>query len=227
MRKHLAVLSALAALTFALPAPAQTRRNAPAAAAGIIAQLPASDAVVTVDVKRLLNEGLPRAYASNQAELARVNGEIDKFRDRTGLDARQFSQIALGARYAQTPSGATTMDSVAIARGTFNSGALVGAGRLAANGQYQETQYGGKSVYVFNINERVKLLGLFNLNVTELAVSALNANTLAIGKVSRVREAIDAGASRPRSPGSPRAAPKRSSGSAARSRRARRATSTS
>jgi hypothetical protein len=207
MRKYFAVLSALAALALALPASAQTRRaqpaparrNAPtAAAAGIIAQLPASDAVMTIDVKRLLNEGLPRAYASNQAELARVNGEIDKFKERTGLDARQFAQLALGTRYVPTPSGATTMEAVAVARGTFNSGALVAAGRIAANGKYQETKYGGKSVYVFNIDERVKLLGLFKVNLTELAVCALDANTLAIGKTSRVREAIDAAAGRGR-----------------------------
>jgi hypothetical protein len=204
MRKHLAVLFALAAL--ALPSSAQTRRgqtasarrNATTAAAGIIAQLPASDAVMTVDVKRLFNEGLPRAYANNPAELARVNGEIDKFKERTGLDARQFAQLAFGVRYAETQSGATTMDAVAIARGTFNSGALVGAGRLASNGKYEETKYGGKTVYVFSFDDQVKLLGLFKVHLTELAVSALDANTLAIGKPSRVREAIDAAAGRGR-----------------------------
>ncbi|HVG28487.1 MAG TPA: hypothetical protein VM864_02075 [Pyrinomonadaceae bacterium] len=206
MRKHLAVLSVLAALSLAPHAAAQTRRaqptparrNAPAAAAGLIAQLPASDAVMTVDVKRLFNEAMPRAYASNPAELARVNGEIDKFKERTGLDARQFAQLAFGVRYTQTPSGATTMDAVAIGRGTFNSASIVSAGRLASKGKYQETKYGGKSVHVFGFDERVKLLGLFNAHLTELAVSALDANTLAVGKPARVREAIDAAAGRGR-----------------------------
>ncbi|MCA1642252.1 MAG: hypothetical protein LC785_09955 [Acidobacteria bacterium] len=151
-----------------------------------------------VDVKRLFNEGLPRAYANNPAELARVNGEIDKFRDRTGLDARQFSQLAFGVHYTQTASGATTMDAVAIARGTFNSGAFVGAGRLASNGKYQETKYGGKTIYVFSFDEQVKLLGLFKVHLTDLAVCALDANTLAIGKPSRVRQAVDAAAGRGR-----------------------------
>lgn len=203
MRKHFAVLFALAALALALPASAQTRRTQAASArrdapAGIIAQLPASDAVMTVDVKRLFNEGLPRAYANNPTELARVNAEIDKFKERTGLDARQFAQLAFGVRYTETQSGATTMDAVAIARGTFNSGAFVGAGRIASNGKYEETKYGGKTVYVFSFDDQVKLLGLFKVHLTELAVSALDANTLAIGKPSRVREAIDAAAGRGR-----------------------------
>jgi hypothetical protein len=203
MRKHLAVLFALAALTLALPASAQTRRGQATSArrdapTSFIAQLPASDAVMTVDVKRLFNEGLPRAYANNPTELARVNAEIDKFKERTGLDARQFAQLAFGVRYTETQSGATTMDAVAIGRGTFNSGALVGAGRIASNGKYEETKYGGKTVYVFSFDDQVKLLGLFKVHLTELAVSALDANTLAIGKPSRVREAIDAAAGRGR-----------------------------
>lgn len=197
-------MSALAALLLALPASAQTRRaqtppaRRAAATTGIVAQLPASDAVMTIDVKRLFNEAMPRAYANNQAELARVNGEIDKFKERTGLDARQFSQLALGVRYTQTASGATTMDAVAVGRGAFNPASIVAAARLASNGKYQETKYGGKSVHVFNFDEQVKLLGLFKVHLTELAISALDANTLAVGKPSRVREAIDAAAGRGR-----------------------------
>lgn len=213
MTKKVYIFAALIALALSIPAGAQTRRAqttpsrvaamvAPAAAAGLLARLPASDAVLTVDVKRLLNEGLPRAYAGNASELARVNGEIDKFRERTGLDARQFERVALGVRYGTTPSGATTMETVAIALGTFNPGALVGAARLAAGGKYQEQKYGGKTVYVFNladqVTSRVKLLGLFNVRVTELSVAQLDSNTLAIGKTSRVREAIDAASGRNR-----------------------------
>jgi len=44
----------------------------------------------------------------------------------------------------------------------------------------------------------VRMLGLFNLRLTELAVAPLDANTLALGKLSRVRAAIDAAAGRGR-----------------------------
>jgi hypothetical protein len=200
MRKFFAVSSALVALTFAVHVSAQTRGRQPAPArvgvSGVLAQLPASDAVMTVDVKRLLSEALPRAYASDATELARVNGEISKFGERTGLDARQFERVAFGVRYAQSPSGATLMETVAVARGAFDTSAIVGAARRASGGGAQEQKYGGKTIYVFNFNEQVKVLGLFNMHLTELAIAALDANTLAVGKLSRVREAIDAAAGR-------------------------------
>lgn len=205
MRKFFAVLLAFVALSMVVPVSAQTRRgqSAPArgaassvAPSGVLAQLPASDAVMTVDVKRLLKDELPRAYANDAAELARVNAEISKFGERTGLDARQFERLAFGARYAQSPSGATLVETVAIARGAFDTSAVVGAARRASNGNAQEQKYGGKSIYVFNFNEQVKVLGLFNMHLTELAIAALDANTLAVGKLARVREAIDAAAGR-------------------------------
>jgi hypothetical protein len=202
MKKVFVIIPALAVLTLAVSVSAQTRRSRPAAAssapAGLLAQLPASDAVVAVDVKRLLGEGLPRAYANNAEELARVNGEIDKFKTQTGIDARQFERLAAGARYGKAPSGATTVEAVAVARGAFNMSNIVSAARLASKANVQEQKYGGKSIYVFRLDDQVKLLGLFNVRLTELAVAALDANTLAVGKTERVREAVDAAAGRGR-----------------------------
>jgi hypothetical protein len=205
MRKSFAIIAALVLAALQTSAGAQTRRTntAPAArttpaaqaanaSAGLLAALPASDAVVSIDVRRLLTEAMPRAYAGNAAELARVNSEIDKFKARTGLDARQFERIAFGATYGHKPSGAVSVDAVAIAQGSFNPGALVGAARLASAGKYQETKHAGKTVYVFNVNDQVRLLGLFNVNVTDLAVAQLGADSIAVGKLSRVQQALDA-----------------------------------
>ena len=202
MRKVLFFLTAaLLSAPLAAPASAQPRRNqpaprpaatAPAQAARVLASLPASDAVVHVDAKRLLTEALPRAFNNNAAELARINSEIDKFKARTGLDARQFERIAVGASYGQTASGATTMDTVALVQGAFNSAALISGARAASAVKSREEKHKGRSLYVFTVNEDVKLLGLFNLRVTELAVAALDANTVALGKLERVRAALDA-----------------------------------
>lgn len=198
---------AFAMITLTFNASAQPRRGQPSRAvaptvastsAALAARLPVSDAVLTIDVKRLLAEGLPRAYANDAAGLARVNSEIDKFTQRTGIDARRFDVAALGTHYGQAQSGATTLETVALLRGAFDPAAVVAAARVAANGRAREERRAGKTINVFNFDERVKLLGLFNLHVTELAVSALDANTLAVGKLSRVREAVDAAQGRGR-----------------------------
>lgn len=185
----------------ARPAAAQSQSAQSAAAqSAILASLPASDAVLVVDTRRLLNEGLPRAFNNNAAELARVNAEIDDFKKKYGLNARDFERVAVGTSFGETASGATTMEAVAVMQGRFDAGAMVAAARVAAGGKYRQEQHGGKTIHIFDLNEqpRVRLLGLFSVRLTELAVATLDANTLALGKLSRVRAAIDASAGRGR-----------------------------
>lgn len=161
-------------------------------AANVLNKLPASDAVIFVDVRRLLDEAIPAVFAADQAKLAQVNAPIDRFKAQTGIDPRSFDRLAIGLRYTYPSAGITKVESVAIARGTFNPGAIGPAGGLAANGEYQEQKYRGSTIYVFNLNQQIRLLGLFNLRVNELAMSTLDANTLAMGSPATVRAAIDA-----------------------------------
>jgi len=172
-------------------ADAQTNRRGTntSAVPGALAALPASDAVMTVDVQRLYKEALPRIYASDPAKLAEINSDIETFKTRTGLDPRAFERVAVGVRVVQTPLGMIKLQSVAIARGTFSAAALVAAGRIAAKGGYQEQQYKGKTIYLFNLGQQVKFLGL---RWTNLAVVVLDGNTLAFGQPERVRAAVDA-----------------------------------
>jgi hypothetical protein len=191
---------------FAPAALAQTKTTGSAATPTAAAQdpltmLPASDAVVTADVRRVLNEALPRAFASDAAKLTQINADIDRFKTRTGVDLRSIERMALGVRLHEVPSQsgqATRMETVAIARGTFRADIIVAAGRLAAKDKYRTEKYAGKSIYIFTLNEQTKLFGLFNMRLTDVAVCVLDMNTLAIGEISRVRAAIDAGAGRPR-----------------------------
>jgi hypothetical protein len=154
--------------------------------------LPESDAVAVMDIKRVLTEAMPRALAGNPAKLAEVNAEIDRFKTRTGIDLRSFERLAAGMRFNDTASAVNEERKVAIARGSFNAGAIVAAGRLASKGKYHEEKYEGKTIYTFVLEEQVRLFGMFSVRVTELAVTALDANTLAFGDPAGVRAAIDA-----------------------------------
>jgi hypothetical protein len=159
--------------------------------------LPASDAVLRADLKRLLTEVVPRALAADQARLARVNADVEQFKARTGIDARAFDTVTVGARIERLPSGATKIgNAVAIARGTFSTDALVSAMRVAAKGSLAEQKYAGQTLYVFPINDRIKVFGLARMHVGELAVCVLDRSTLAVGEPAAVRGAIDAAAGR-------------------------------
>jgi hypothetical protein len=185
-----------AAASRTAPASAQTRTQQ-AAPASI--PLPASDALLTVDMRKLLTEIVPRSLASDPERLTQVNADIEQFKTRTGLDARVFDSLAVGARLVPLPSGAIKIDNVtAIARGTFRADALIAAARTAAKGSLAEQNYGGKTIYVASINDQLKLFGLVKSHVKDLAFAVLDPSTLALGEPGDVRAAIDAQAGRGR-----------------------------
>ena len=177
---------------------AQRSRAASAAtqAPTLLSSLPPSDAVALINVNRVLDEALPKLLAENPAKLADVTAELAKFKTQTGLDPRSFDQIALGLSYTYPREGITKISTVALARGTFNAGAMVAAGRMAANGKYVEQKYQGKTIYVFSLDRQIRLFGLWNLKVRDLAVAALDSNTLALGDLDAVRGVIDANRTR-------------------------------
>ena len=157
-----------------------------------MAGLPESDAVAQVKVKQLLSEAMPSILANNPAKLAEVNASIDKFKDRTGLDPRMFEQVALGIRFTYPSEGVTKLQTVALANGSFSPAAMVAAGRIATNGKYREEKYRDKTLYIFTLEENIKLLGVFDFRIGELAAAPLDTNILALGDPVAVRSAIDA-----------------------------------
>jgi hypothetical protein len=200
-RKLLNLAFVIAALsgTLSLEAQAQTRgRSTTAAAPSLMASLPESDAVAQVRVKQLLSEAMPRILANNPAKLAEVNASIERFKDRTGLDPRMFQQVALGVRFTYPAEGVTKLETVGLANGTFSAPAMVAAGRVASNGKYREEKYQDKTIYVFTLEENIKLLGVFDFRITELAAAPLDANTLALGDLAGVRKVIDVSRQRKR-----------------------------
>jgi hypothetical protein len=155
--------------------------------------LPVSDAVAIIDVKRLLNETMPSILGNDPAKLAQANAEVEKFKTRTGIDPRSFDRVALGVRFTYPNANTTKLETVAIAHGTFDAKSLTASARAAANGKAREEKYRGAMITIINVNDQMKVFGLWNMKVDELAVCVLDSNSLAIGSTANVRAAIDAG----------------------------------
>lgn len=200
MKRKLLTLAVIAiALCSAQVLSAQTRaRNTAAAPAGLLNLLPESDAVAQVKLRQLLNEALPRVFANNPARLSEVNTSIEAFKTRTGLDPRMFEQVAVGARFSYPAEGVTKAQTVALANGAFTPAAIIAAGKVATTGTYREEKYQGKTIYIFKLDQDIRLLGIFDFRISELAAAPLDANVLALGDAAGVRAAIDAGRSRKR-----------------------------
>ena len=153
-------------------------------------RLPASDAVAHVKVRRVLNEMVPK-LADNSAKLAEVNRQIEDFKTRTGLDARSFNEMALGLTYSYPAEGVTKVSTLAIANGNFDERALSAAGAASKKEKYREQKYKSANVYIFTLDQQVRLFGMFTVNVRELAICPLDRNTIALGDYLSVRRAID------------------------------------
>jgi hypothetical protein len=176
---------------------AQTRRGTAATREpSLLSRLPASDAVARIHVKRVLSEALPKLLAGNSAKLAEVDSQIGQFKNQTSLDLRSFDELAIGMLYSHPSAGITKIHTVAVARGTFNTASIVAAGKATTGGKYREEKYLGKAIYIFTLDQQLRVLGLLDLKIRELAVTPLDAKTLALGDVERIRKTIAAGRER-------------------------------
>jgi hypothetical protein len=191
---------------FAAPSLADTKGKTAKGgrAAELVSLLPASDAVVTVDAARAV-ESMPALLAGNPTLLGKVTAEIEKMQSKTGIDIKQFKDVAVGVNIKQGTGKNYDFDPVMVARGQVNATAIISAAKLAANGKYREAKVGGRSIYIISPAEvaRQHATGAAAAkaqNVTrklgdEMAITAYDASTIVGGSVGRVRELL-AGTSR-------------------------------
>lgn len=155
----------------------------------LVSLLPASDGVMTFDVKRFFDEALPRLLSSDQTMLGKITGEIDKFQEKSGIDIRKFEYIAAGVNSRKVSEKKYDVEPVVIARGQLSSTALIGAAKLASNGKYSEERVGERTIYVFTGTK----IGNDTANKVPdvIAVTTIDATTIAFGTLERVRQTLE------------------------------------
>jgi hypothetical protein len=167
-------------------------------------QLPESDGILLLDVKRLFSDALPQILSGNQPMLDEVINHADRIKTLTGIDIRQFDRVAIGTTIKSVSAKEVDMSPVVLAEGKYTAESLLAAVKLASNASYREEKAGGKTLYIFtprpenlpagavpkpsnsfigNMIERA-MKGIVS---HEIAVSPLNATTVAFGPVSRVK----------------------------------------
>lgn len=178
---------------FSAGSPQRKTANSSTPPSDVLSYVPASDGIALIDVRRLMNETMPRMLSGDPAKLAQATAEIDKFKTRTGIDPRTFDRVVLAMHYTYPTPKVTKLETVAIARGTFDAKALTAAARIAASGKYREEKYRGATILIISINDQMRLFGVWDMKINDLAVCALDPHSLAIGTVANVRAAIEAG----------------------------------
>ena len=170
--------------------------------------LPASDGVITLDVKRFFASALPQILSGNKLMLDEINGKINDFKAKTGIDARQFEQVAVGVTSKVVAPKKINLDAVVLARGSFSANAIAATAKIASEGKYREEKIADRTVYIFspkdfveknkpattpnNSDTKKTIDNILSKLPTELAVTAYDNNTLAFGSLTRVRETLEA-----------------------------------
>jgi hypothetical protein len=201
MKKKVFAVLTVCVLTFNLAgsALADAKRRSVNSAA-IVSLLPASDGVVVVDVKRFLTDAMPKLLSGNQKMLADVTAALEDAKTKTGIDLRQFETVAAGLTAIKIKEKEYDFDTVIIASGQINAGALVATAKLGANGKYREEKVGERTIYIFapkeiadkHIPATGKSAHVIDKAIgKEMAVTVIDTNTLAFGSLSRVRETVE------------------------------------
>jgi hypothetical protein len=161
--------------------------------------LPASDAVINIDMKRMIDVAIPQILASKPEEFAKMNTQIDEMRAKTGVDIRLFEKIAVGLSIKQF-NKKTNVEPLVLAQGKFSSNALIALAKVAAKGKYREEKIGERTIYIFDAKEVIEenapkakssmVDKLFTMFSNEMAVTAFDDNTLTLGSLSRVKEML-------------------------------------
>src|SRR5215203_1180142 len=197
------------ALLFALAQSAAAQVDSRSALAG----LPDSQAVLYVNARRIIHEVLPRVLTP--ADYAKMLSEAQK----VGFDARGIDYVAVGARLADPAPANYLPEFVVVIHGNFNADSLLALGRIAAGAQNitpRTETYGSKTLEIIDLeslNRNWESAGAGSGSGTgsgsgvgegqgeakpkpmpypEIAVMALDANTLVAGVPSYVKAVVDA-----------------------------------
>ncbi len=171
----------------------------------LVAMLPASDGVAVLNARRFFSDAVPQVFSANQPLLSSITSQIDNIEAKTGIDLRKFDSVVIGIALKKVSEKEYDFDPVAIARGELRSGALLAIAKLASNGTYREEKYGEKTIYIFTAKDVLQksaaktsgskieetITKALDGLTRDVAVTAVDGNTLAFGSLTRVREALD------------------------------------
>lgn len=198
----LALIFVLSSATIGLADNKARSRKAPVNA--LASLMPASDAIVTFDSDRFLTEALPQILASNQPLYDDINAKIDQMRKASGVDLRQVDQLAMSLTVRAASKGQVDFDPLLLARGKFNSDGIVAIVGLASEGKYRQDTIAGHTVYIFSpvkvdpnsvpkTNDAIsQVLDMLLVGLDrEMALTAYDDKTLAVGATERVRDLLE------------------------------------
>jgi hypothetical protein len=159
-------------------------------AQSVITNLPESDAVATVNVRRVVNEALPRLLTTEQ--MTGVQSALAKAKQVAGFDVSNIETAVVGLRLNRSaPLAMPSM--LLVMRGSFKADALVSLVKIGLAGKTRDEKYAAKTLTLLKLNDVMPNGGsAATSRAVEIAIVALDGGTIAAGIPAYVKAAVDA-----------------------------------
>lgn len=150
----------------------------------LLLSLPNSDALITVDVKRLVSEGFPRLLTDEPTLRPLVMSLLLDLKTHIQIDPQAFTHVAVGLRIDNSEGGFTAVV-IAQTSETTRLPALID------QRDYLEQQYAGKKLFIAKPAAAEPQVKFEEIPPETFAISTLNENTIVLGDVAYVRACLD------------------------------------
>jgi hypothetical protein len=161
-----------------------------------LTNFPESQAVLYINARRLINEAAPSVVPPTM--LQKGLGDVKQFIDLNGLE-----YVIAGARLKGDMSAKQLPEFLLIMRGNFSADALLSGARMMGQDMYTQETVGTRTISVFTLNKPAAAGSEQNSKkfpIDQIAATALDANTIAVGIPAYLKDAMEAsaGGGRPR-----------------------------
>ncbi len=172
------------AQTAAAPAsPTAGQKAAASLTDELLMQLPASDIVAVIDVKRVMGELLPRLKNISVAGIGKTASEIETFAKLSGIDPAQVQTAVLGVKMTETLSRGSGL---LLLQGVSIDAQKLAVAAKAAGGELNAREYQGKQLLTLSLKPKP------DAPATELFFAALDQQRIAIGDLEAVQSVLSA-----------------------------------
>ena len=119
----------------------------------LVAMLPSSDMVVTLEADALFNTTLPQILGANKTMLGNLDTSLERLKSQTGLDFRQTKKVVAGLTALKNEKNEIFYEPLIIVKGEFNDSSVQEIVRLASSGDFRIETVEGRTVYRFSVKE--------------------------------------------------------------------------
>jgi len=165
-----------------------------------LTSLPEADTVVYISPRLIVNEAAGRVLPPK--DLSEMREGLSQMKKEVGVDLGNIDYLVFQIRFKKPNANLdfSLPEFMTVVGGDFSAETLMQFAKDALKADLREDSYGGKRFGIMTIPELAKQAEKTPLlkSLSEVAVVALNGNTIAIGTTTYVKAAIDAAAGKGR-----------------------------